>query len=101
MAANGGFVLSKSAVFTFCVGIVFGFAFTYFFASSSVSSHLPAVTNRFTSPASGLYLPLDPHSHGETDGFKGPSQTVKWSDQLAHSHRGNVGCYLVEIIFSR
>jgi hypothetical protein len=88
MAANGGFVLSKSAIFTFCVGIVFGFAFTYFFAFSSVNnSQLPAVTNRFTSSGSGLYIPMDPHSHGELD-VKGPTETVKWSDHLAHSHRG-------------
>ncbi|XP_045169285.1 glycoprotein-N-acetylgalactosamine 3-beta-galactosyltransferase 1-like [Mercenaria mercenaria] len=87
MAANGGFVLSKSAIFTFCVGIVFGFAFTYFFAFSSVNSQLPSVTNRFTSTTGGVYLPLDPHSHGETDGLSGPTQSVQWSDQLAHSHR--------------
>lgn len=90
MAAVGGFVLSKSAVFTFCIGIVFGFAFTYFFAISSEKYQYPAIANGLTTASGGVYLPLDPHSHGETEGVAGPTQIVQWTDQLAHSHKGKI-----------
>ncbi|KAL4222190.1 hypothetical protein ACF0H5_018227 [Mactra antiquata] len=83
MAANGGFCLSKSALFTFCIGIVFGFGFTYFFAFTSTRSPYPTSATAFTS---GVYLPLNAHTHGFTDAA-GPKQTVQWNDQLAHSHR--------------
>lgn len=83
MAANGGFGLSKSAIFTFCIGIVFGFAFTYFFAFSSVRSPYPTESTAFTS---SVYIPLDPHTHADVRGFSGP--TVQWDDKLSHSHQG-------------
>lgn len=82
---SGG--ITKSGLLTFAVGIFFGVTMSYmltysaFLKTSTLLPHARSTDNSFVG-----FIPDSPHSHGETDHFKGPDELVKWADKHSHSH---------------
>lgn len=85
MVANGVFGLTKSGLFTFLVGIVFGCAFTYLFAFSSNFSASYTIPN---APLAYENLPRNPTDHSFMKQASGPVSDFVWNDDLSHSHKG-------------
>ena len=73
---------------TFIVGILFGVTITYMLTYSSfIHTHIRVPAGGVRT-FSGGFIPDSPHSHGETDDFRGPEQSVDWADKHSHSHTG-------------
>ena len=82
--------MSRRVLIVFTAGIALGFCVTYLlFTSTTQNQH--ALGHRRLVPHEH-FIPLSPHSHGETDDFVGPEHAQLWSD--SHHHHGKYDTYL-------
>ncbi|XP_041366704.1 glycoprotein-N-acetylgalactosamine 3-beta-galactosyltransferase 1-like [Gigantopelta aegis] len=73
--------VTRKGIVTFGIGLLLGFAVTY----------MLTFTMRYRSTSNNLiyssgFIPKSPHSHGEMDQFRGPDESVHWSDEHSHLH---------------
>ena len=80
----GGSGLTQKGMVLFLVGIVLGFLLTFLFTQQT--HHTAYVPHG----QGGAFIPNSPHSHGEMDSFKGPDESVDWSEAHFHSHAGEI-----------
>lgn len=72
--------VTQKGIILFLLGLVIGFIMTFLFAQQ---------TNRIAysqQEPRGAFIPKSPHSHGEMDQFKGPEESVDWTEAHFHSH---------------
>ncbi|GAB1601155.1 glycoprotein-N-acetylgalactosamine 3-beta-galactosyltransferase 1-like isoform X1 [Argonauta hians] len=80
--------LTKRGIFTFSVGIIFGFVFTSMFAYSSMWNNTILSTNApfyYTNS-----IPEKPHGHGGIEHLGGPTNSFQWNDSEDESHQGEM-----------
>ena len=72
----------KGRMFSFVLGIGFGFCFTYLTLNFS-GYNLGAKRQK-----TAQFIPRDPHSHGQMDSYVGPEKAQNWKDFDEENHKG-------------